>query len=157
MGEIEVRDAVPADAARVARMANALAATTGGGRGAMTGEAVRADLIGRPGLGLLVACGAGETAGYALYTAAYETAHAARGLYLSDLYVDAAERRRGLATALLAEIARRAAAGGGRFLWLVALERNGAANALYDRLGATRDPVLARAIHGPAFDRLLDR
>jgi len=149
-----VRDAAPRDAERIARMANRLALLTAGVAGRMTPARVETDLIRRPGLGCLVAERDGVAAGYALYTEAYETAYAARGLYLSDLYVMAEARRRGLARALMAEIARRAEAGGGQFVWWVVAPGGEEAHAFYDGLGATREEVAARALFDAPFARL---
>ena len=152
-----VRDAGPGDAAALAEMANALARITARRAGAMTAETVRRDLLRAPGLGCLVAETRGAVAGYALYTPAYETAFAARGLYLSDLFVRPEARRRGLARALLAETARRAEAEGGRFVWWVADPGDAGAHAFYDRLGASREALAGRAVFGCALDRLLGR
>lgn len=152
-----IRDAGPGDAARIAEMANALAAVTYGSPGVMTAAKVCDDLLGRTDLGLIVAELAGRAEGYALYTAAYETAFAAKGLYLSDLYVAAPHRQAGVARALIREIARRAAAGGAGFVWWVSGPKNAAANAAYDRWGASRDTMLCRAVYGPEFEALLDR
>ncbi|WP_285673039.1 GNAT family N-acetyltransferase [Paralimibaculum aggregatum] len=149
-----IRDAVPADAERIAAMANALAAITEGGPGLMTADAVCRDLIGQPGIGLIVAEEGGAAIGYALYTASYETAYATRGLYLSDLYVAAPARRQGIAQALVAELARRAEAVGARYLWWVAGPENAAANAVYDRWGASRDSRLCRAVFDAPFEAL---
>ncbi|MGF1500683.1 MAG: GNAT family N-acetyltransferase [Paracoccaceae bacterium] len=157
-GSPVVRSGEPRDAAAIAEMANALAVLTMGRPGPMTAETVVSDLLEAPGLFCMVAENpgtSGAVAGYALYTAAYETAFAARGLYLTDLYVQPSVRRQGLATALIAALAARAAAEGGIFLWWVTNPTNAEAMRVYDRLGAIRDPVVARAIYGPPFDRLL--
>ncbi|RMI33835.1 GNAT family N-acetyltransferase [Streptomyces triticirhizae] len=53
----------------------------------------------------------------------------------SSIEVDPAHRRRGLATALMAELARAALAEGASAAWLQVTTRNAAAGALYDRLG----------------------
>lgn len=152
-----VRDARPEDAAAVAHMANELAKLTAGRRGMMTPARVLADLIEGEGLGLVVALRGGAALGYALYTVAYETVFAARGLYLTDLYVIPEARRQGLARAILAELARRAEADGGRYIWWVTTPGNETANAVYDALGAIRDPVLARAVFDAPFERLKAR
>ncbi len=150
-----VREAGPGDAAAVAEMANALAEVTYGRPAPLTAERVCADLLGRPGIGLLVAERGGAVAGYALWSVAYETGFAARGLYLADLFVKDGARGGGLGRALVAAVARRAVADGGEYVWLVAQPGNHRANALYDRLGASRETILARALFGEALDRLL--
>jgi len=150
-----IRDAIAADAEAIAGMANRLAVRTTGQAGAMTAEIVVRHLIGAEDLGLIVAELQGAVAGYALFSAAYDTAHAARGIYLSDLYVLPDRRRRGLARALMAEIACRAVAEGGGYLWWVVTPGNAEARAFYDRLGAVEDRVHARAVFEAPFDALL--
>jgi len=62
----------------------------------------------------------GVPAGYALFWPTYHTESAARGGWLSDLYMLPQARRRGIARRLIAEVATRTAAQGGRYLvWLV--------------------------------------
>jgi ribosomal protein S18 acetylase RimI-like enzyme len=153
---IRIRDAVPADAAAVARMANGLAEITGVKGVGMTAETVRSDLIGGAGLTLLVGEVDGAVAGYVLYSVAYETGHAARGLYLSDIFVDETARRAGLGRAFLRELARRAREDGGRFLWWIVNPANAAAIAFYTGLGAHSEPLAAMALHGTPFEVLLD-
>jgi len=149
-----IRDAAPADAEAVAGMANALCRVLNGQAGPMTAERVRADLLGREGIGLRVAERDGRPVGYALWTLAYETAHAARGLYMTDLWVEPAHRRQGVARALVADLARLARAGGGRYVWWVSQPGNAGANAAYARLGAMREELNGHALYDAPFDRL---
>lgn len=150
-----IRPAGEGDAARIAAMANRLARVTAGLPGAMTPDMVMRDLIDGAGLGVIVADIGGDAIAYALYAPAYETVHAARGLYLTDLYVMEEYRRRGIARALMAELARISAAQGGRYLWWVSHAGNVAAKAFYDRLGAVTDPIEARAVFEAPFETLL--
>ncbi len=154
---LKVRPARAEDAEAVAEMAAALAEITAGRRGPITAADVCADLLERDGLGLLVAEVDGAVVGYALWTVAYESAFAARGLYLSDLFVRPEARRHGAARALVRAVAQLSTETGGLYVWLVAAPDNDTANAFYDRLGATRDPMLARAVFGPALERLVAR
>lgn len=55
--------------------------------------------------------------------------------YLDFLAVDPAARRSGVASALLADVARRAARGGAARMFLIVLERNAPARRLYERDG----------------------
>ncbi|MEM7499384.1 MAG: GNAT family N-acetyltransferase, partial [Pseudomonadota bacterium] len=135
---ITIRPAEPRDAAAIADLANMLAVTVGDrapGDGAMTAEIVARDLVDAPGLTLLVAERQGRTVGYALLTAAYETAHAVRGVYLTDLAVAEEARRSGVARALLRAAARHAIETGGRYVWWVVAHDNAGAKAFYDRFG----------------------
>lgn len=85
-------------------------------------------------------------AGYATGHHTYETGHAEAGLYVGDLYVAPTHRRRGVARALLAALARAGHARGARHLWLTAREGNAAAHAFYRRLGARGERVMAFAV-----------
>lgn len=85
---------------------------------------------------LLIAEADGERAAYALFFTTYSTFLTQPGLFLEDLYVIPAARRRGVARALLAELARLAVARDcGRLEWSV-LDWNEAAIALYESAGA---------------------
>ncbi|MEM9960388.1 MAG: GNAT family N-acetyltransferase [Pseudomonadota bacterium] len=154
-GILRIRTAQARDAMAIARMANSLAQATGSGPGAMTAAAVIRDLIEADGLTPIVAVRGRDVLGYALYSTDYETAHAARGLYVADLYVEEAVRGTGIARALMQELARRCLADGGRFLWWMVMDTNETAQGFYDRLGATRDAVSARAVFDAPFEALL--
>jgi GNAT superfamily N-acetyltransferase len=78
----------------------------------------------------------GNTAGFALYFYNYSTFLMKPGLYLEDLFVLPAYRRRGIATALLSHLAQIALDQGcGRFEWSV-LDWNEPAIAFYQGIGA---------------------
>jgi GNAT superfamily N-acetyltransferase len=90
----------------------------------------------RPYCEALVAWADGAPAGYALYFHTYSTFLGRPGLWLEDLFVEPAWRRRGIGTALLAEVARLAEQRGcGRLEWSV-LDWNESAIEFYRRLGA---------------------
>jgi GNAT superfamily N-acetyltransferase len=77
---------------------------------------------------------------FALYFHNYSTFLARRGLYLEDVYVKPAWRRRGIGRALLIHLARLAVERGcGRFEWSV-LDWNHNAIQFYEGLGATVMP-----------------
>ena len=150
-----IRDATDDDAGAIAELANGLAKVTKQGPGAMTIEKVRRGLIRGDGLSVIVGEIEGKVEGYALYSVAYETAQAARGLYLSDLYVAEQARRSGLARALMQELARRCVADGGAFIWWIMLPGNKPAARFYESLGARADDLAAMEISGNAFEALL--
>jgi len=77
----------------------------------------------------------GQPAGTAVWFTNFSTWDGVAGIYLEDLFVRPAYRRRGLARALLAELARECVAGGyTRLSWAV-LNWNVNAIALYDAVG----------------------
>ncbi len=77
-----------------------------------------------------------KTAGFALFFHNFSTFLGRRGLYLEDLFVRPAFRRRGYGRALLVHLARLAVERGcGRFEWTV-LDWNKQAIGFYQQLGA---------------------
>lgn len=79
----------------------------------------------------------GAPAGFALYFYNFSTFLARPGLYLEDLFVRPAYRRKGVAKGLFRALARKAVAEGcGRFEWSV-LDWNENAIRFYRELGAT--------------------
>ena len=96
----------------------------------------RADGFGpRSAFAALIAERAGEPVGYAIHWPTYDTETAARGLWLSDLYVVPAARRAKAGRILMAEVARRAVAQNAKFINLLVLERNQRARAFYRAIG----------------------
>lgn len=78
----------------------------------------------------------GEVAGFALWFPTFSTFRGRHGLYLEDLFVRPAFRRRGIARALFTHLARRCVAEGWtRFEWSV-LDWNKPAIEFYQRMGA---------------------
>jgi GNAT superfamily N-acetyltransferase len=85
---------------------------------------------------VVVAWEGGHTAGFALFFHNFSTFLGRRGLYLEDLFVRPAFRRRGYGRALLIHLARLAVERGcGRFEWTV-LDWNVQAIGFYEQLGA---------------------
>ena len=86
---------------------------------------------------MLIAACDGEVAGFALFFHNFSTFVGRRGLWLEDLYVRPAFRRRGCAQALLRRLAGIAGERGcGRFEWAV-LDWNADAIRFYEALGGT--------------------
>jgi GNAT superfamily N-acetyltransferase len=104
-------------------------------------EALRDHLFGaRPAAAALLAeheaDGVKTAVGFALYFTNYSTFRTRPGIYLEDLFVVEAHRRRGVGRALLAELVRIAEArAAGRLEWTV-LQWNEDAIAFYRQLGA---------------------
>jgi GNAT superfamily N-acetyltransferase len=84
----------------------------------------------------VIGCVGDEAVGFALYFHNFSTFLGRRGLYLEDLFVTPAHRRRGYGRALLLHVARIAHGRGcGRFEWM-ALDWNAPAIEFYKALGA---------------------
>ena len=99
----------------------------------------------------------GSPAGFALFFPTFSTFLGRGGLWLEDLFIYPAHRRRGIGRALLSHLAGIAHERGcGRFEWAV-LDWNAPAIQFYERLGATllSDWRICRVV-GPALDRLAD-
>ena len=101
---------------------------------------------------LVVAEDEGIVVGYALFHDAYEPAFTARGTYLSDLFVAAGSRRRGVGRALMAAVARATKERGRTFVWWVA--RGDDARAFYRSLGAEGTDCSAHALTFAHFETL---
>jgi ribosomal protein S18 acetylase RimI-like enzyme len=92
--------------------------------------------------------------GYVLFSHSYDTEHAARGMYVNDLYVVPEARRQGIGRALMAAVARSCLEDGGRYLFWNALERNAAGRAFYRRIGAREEAVVTLSLQLDALDEL---
>jgi GNAT superfamily N-acetyltransferase len=91
----------------------------------------------RPAAEVILAWEGDQVAGFALFFHNFSTFLGRRGLYLEDLFVHPAFRRRGYGRALLVYLARLAVERGcGRFEWAV-LDWNAEAIGFYQALGAT--------------------
>ncbi|MBM3840562.1 MAG: GNAT family N-acetyltransferase [Verrucomicrobia bacterium] len=85
---------------------------------------------------VILGCVGEEAAAFAVFFHNFSTFLGRPGLYLEDLYVKPAYRRRGIGQALLGHLARLAKERGcGRFEWAV-LNWNKSAIQFYERLGA---------------------
>jgi GNAT superfamily N-acetyltransferase len=133
-----VRMATRTDVDDIFRLIGALAAYERlSGEVTGTCQHLRDHLFGpRPYAEALVAETDARPIGFALFFHTYSTFRTAPCLYLEDLFVEPAERRRGVGTALLAHVARLAVERGcARLDWAV-LDWNAPAIAFYERHGA---------------------
>lgn len=133
-----LRDATPADVPTIARFVRALAEYEKLGHEARGTEAdFHAAIFGVPArAGCLIAEVDGAPAGMALYHWTFSTFLARHGRWLEDLWVEPAFRRRGIAKALFARLAKETLAEGGRRLAWSVLDWNTPAIATYDAMGA---------------------
>jgi GNAT superfamily N-acetyltransferase len=126
-------------------------------------DLLRQHLFGeRPAAEVLIAEVEGEPAGFAIFFQNFSTFLARPGLYLEDLFVDPAFRRRGIGKELLTELARIAVERNyGRLEWSV-LDWNTPAIAFYEEVGARimRDWIPCRVsgdslrtLSGPGSDQ----
>jgi GNAT superfamily N-acetyltransferase len=134
-----IRPAREADVGAVLRMIRALAEFERLSHLVVATEAdLQAALFGpRPAAEVLIAWDGATPAGFALFFHNFSTFLGRRGLWLEDLWVEPAHRRRGCAQALLRRLAGVAIERDcGRFEWAV-LDWNTAAIDFYRSLGAT--------------------
>ena len=154
---IDVREALPADAETIASLSHALGLEEGYPAPALQARHLRAEGFGaRPRFRVLVAERDGEPVGYALFFPAYDTDHAARGLYLQDLYVAPEARRRGAGRALMAAVAQACAAEGGCYVFWNARPENRAGLAFYRAIGARQEPTVTLSLQPDALRRLAE-
>lgn len=136
--DFNIRPATPDDAEAIMAMIVALAEFEKlthqvTGTAELLGEHLGGD---RPAIEGLVAVEGQEILGYALFFSTYSTFRTQPGLYLEDVFVRPEFRRRGIATALIRQIAAIAQSRNcARFEWAV-LDWNERAIAVYKGLGA---------------------
>ena len=152
---LRIRRGTAEDCAAIAGLARELNLHEGEPVAHFTVEAVRRDGYGsEPQFAVLLAELDGVVVGYALFHDSYDTGHAGRGVYLCDLHVTAAARRKGAGRALVAAVAREAQARGRSFVWWTAMPWNADAHAFYRSLGAKEEAMLAYALTVEALDKL---
>lgn len=153
---ISVRRATREDAAALAELAKGLNIHQGDPVGNFTADVILRDGFGAaPCWTALIAEHGGQAIGYAMFHTSYDAPHASRGLYLQDLFVAERARRQGAGRALMAALAREAHDAGCVFFWWTAKPWNTEALDFYRRLGAASETVVAHALFGEPFDRLI--
>jgi GNAT superfamily N-acetyltransferase len=152
--DFAIRAATAGDAAALAELIDALNVSEGDPVGYVSAATVARDLAAGA-ITILVAEADDAAVGYCLFHFGYEATYAASGLYIVDLFVCEAYRGRGIGRALIAEVARRAKADGGCFVWWTSKPGNAGANAAYARLRALAEPLIAHAVFDDAFEALV--
>jgi GNAT superfamily N-acetyltransferase len=148
----KIRPAAPGDCIAIAGLASELHATLGDPVGNFTPDVIRTDGFGaEPQFRIIVAETSEGLAGYALYGRAYETAYAARGLYLNDLFVRPVARRRGIAAALVQAVKDQARRESLQFVWWVSDPKNVPAQEFYAAMSPQNEKIV-RA-HAIVLDR----
>jgi ribosomal protein S18 acetylase RimI-like enzyme len=152
---VQVREATPADAEAIGAFSRALSLEEGYPAPALQAEHVRQEGFGANArFRALLAERGGQPVGYALFYRAYATEHAARGVYLQDLYIVPEARRQGAGRALMAAVARACRADGGCYVFWNARPTNRAALAFYRALGARKEPTVTLSLQPDALQRL---
>jgi GNAT superfamily N-acetyltransferase len=155
-----LRAAAPADTALILALVRELAEYERLTHEVVADEAMlRAALFGeRPAAEVIIAEQDGEGAGFALFFTTFSTFLGRPGIYLEDLFVRPAFRRRGIGEALLAHLAALARSRGcGRLEWSV-LDWNEPAIGFYRRLGAVpMEEWTVFRMTAPALDALARR
>ncbi len=89
---------------------------------------------------VVVAAEEGKLLGACLSLMTFSTFRAAKGVYVVDLFVEAAARNRSIGLALLRETARRGKTRGAQFVKLEVDHTNEGGARFYERLGFTKKP-----------------
>jgi len=138
-----VRPARRGDAAAIARLAGQFTTDEGGGKDPISAAAILRHGFGpRRVFWILVAARGADILGYALVYPGYDAGESSVGLHLSDLFVRADARRRGVGRALIDAVAAETKRiGGAWYTWFVVMT-NVEGRAFYASLGAKAMPSL---------------
>ncbi len=142
MADFSIRAAEPRDTREILRLIRSLAEYEKLADMAVgTAEQLERSLFGpRPACETIIAEREGRAVGFALFFTTFSTFLCKPGIYLEDLFVEPAERGRGIGKALLARLAQLAVERGcGRLEWRV-LDWNEPSIRFYESLGAKLMP-----------------
>jgi ribosomal protein S18 acetylase RimI-like enzyme len=151
-----IRRAVAADRDGLCRHVRALAAHHGYDPASVTLRNVAEHFL-APGLPMvvLVAELADATlAGYAAASPTHESGYASPGFYLSDLHVEAANRKMGIGRALIAAMAAETRRAGREHLWWQVDRSNEAAERWYRAVASFTAPMTVFALFSERFEEL---
>ena len=151
---LTVRPATSGDVSEVVKLARALSIAEGQRPCRLTKIAYLRDGFGdNPAFSALVAEVDCKVTGYALYFEGYDTGRAARGVYLSDLYVDKAWRRQGIGKSLMQATANACKELGGEWMFWSVLKSNKSARKFYRTIGPELTDVIICATIGTNFHK----
>ncbi len=156
--QFAIRSARAEDAQRLVEMIHAFACdvaeSTAIEPGAVERHVIRPDRV----VDALLVEAAGRVVGYAMFHPSFLSFSGTRGLVLTDLFIDAGHRRRGLARALVAAVAKRCREQGGQWIQWEVWRKNEPALDFYGRVGARSRPgMVSMILEGDAFTRLAGR
>ena len=155
---ITVRPATSGDVSEVVKLARSLSIAEGQRPSRLTKAAYLRDGFGeKPAFSALLAEIDRKVAGYTLYFEGYDTVRAARGVYLSDLYVDKAWRRQGVGRALMQATAKACKDIGGEWMFWSVLKVNKSARKFYRTMGIELSDVIVCATIGVNFEKLSNK
>ncbi|WPZ36651.1 GNAT family N-acetyltransferase [Thalassobaculum sp. OXR-137] len=154
--DFRIRPMQEADADRVIAMIAALSAHEGAPPPPMdAAELIRWSLGDDARFSALVAERRGRVVGYALFHESFHIGRGRPGSALMDLFVDRGHRRRGIARALLAAVARTTLARQGDWMTWQAHPRNVEALTFYEAIGARRFAAADFEMADKALERLI--
>ncbi len=155
LSSITVRPATSEDVSEVVKFARSLSIAEGRRASRLTKTAYLKDGFGdNPAFSALVAEVDYKVTGYALYFEGYDTGRAARGVYLSDLYVDKAWRRQGIGKSLMQATANACKELGGEWMFWSVLKSNKRARKFYRTIAPELTDVIICATIGANFQKL---
>lgn len=156
--DIIIEPAGAADIAAIVRMMSELSRQEGDPDDLFDEPTAMADLLGDVRwINGLVAKAGDRAVGVALWHPAYETSFAARGGFITSLWVEPDHRRQGIATRLIAAVAGEVDKIGGAFVWWASKPFNTGAHATYASVAAKQESVMAHALTGERFRAMVRR
>ena len=151
-----IRFATPADAETLAPLVRALNEYLDEDANRITPEILRRDVLAEGSVHAVFVAEAanGELVGYALFHESFDTAEAARGLYMADLFVSEAARGQGLGRALVAAVTGEAKRRGLEYVWWLSEDDDPKVHGFYGSLGASQERFAAHALTKEKFEEL---
>jgi ribosomal protein S18 acetylase RimI-like enzyme len=137
--DLRIRDAVPGDEASIVALIQELGAASD--YESPIREEHAAAYLASPGCGVLLAEEEGEALGLLSYSIRFDLFHAANSCLIDELVVGQAHRGRGVGSALIQEVIRRATSAGCIEVSVTTMPDNEAAQALYRSHGLVDEAV----------------
>ncbi len=152
--EMRIRPAVPGDAARIIEMTTAVSAHEGLGTPGITAACLVRFAFTERLLDIFVAAADDTLIGHVITTLSFDVQCGAPARWIADLYVEPPHRRRGVATRLMAAVARQALGEGAVYIQWMMRPGNIEAERFYKSIGARRDGGVAMFLRRQEFEEL---